>query len=88
MIDGTHILIRAPKENHEDYFNCKRYYSFIVQEIMNASAAYLSVLTGFPGSVHDAHVLRLSNFWSLEEEKRILTMLCMGVNGTQIQLLI
>lgn len=84
-IDGTHIPIRAPKENHEDYFNHKHYYSFIVQGIVDASGAYLSVSTGFPGSMHDAHVLRLSNFCSLAEEKRILTMSCMDINGTQIR---
>ena len=87
-IDGTHIPIRAPKENHEDYFNRKHYYSFIVQGIVDASGAYLSVSTGFPGSMHDARVLRLSNFWSLAEEKRILTMPCMDINGTQIRPLI
>ncbi|KAK2559913.1 Rho GTPase-activating protein 18 [Acropora cervicornis] len=36
-LDGTHIPIRAPKENHEDYFNRKHYYSFIVQGIVDAS---------------------------------------------------
>ena len=42
-IDGTNILIRAPKENHEDYFNHKHHYSFIVQGIVHASGTYLSV---------------------------------------------
>ena len=87
-IDGTHIPIRAPKENHEDYFNRKHYYSFIVQGIVDASGTYLSVSTGFPGSMHDAHVLRLSNFWSLAEENTILNMPCMDINGTQIRPLI
>ena len=87
-IDGTHIPIRAPKENHEDYFNRKHYYSFIVQGIVDASGTYLSVSTGFPGSRHDARVLRLSNFWSLAEENTILNMPCMDINGTQIRPLI
>lgn len=87
-IDGTHIQIRALKENHEDYFNHKHYYSFIVQGVVDVSGAYLCVSTGFPCRMHDVRVLRLSNFWSLEEDKRILTMPCMDINGTQIQLLI
>ena len=62
--------------------------SFIVQGIVGASGAYLSVSTGFPGSMHDARVLRLNNFWSLAEEKRILTIPCMDINGTQIRPLI
>ena len=44
----------------------------------------LCVSTGFPGSMHDALVLRLSNIWSLAEDNRILTMPCMDINGTQI----
>ena len=83
-----HIPIRAPKENHEDYFNRKDYFSFVVQGILKASGAYLSVPTGFPGSMHDASVLRLSHFCKLAEEKRILTMLCIDINGTQIRPLI
>ena len=42
-LDGTHIPIRAPKENHEDYFNRKHYYSFIVQGIVDASGTYLCI---------------------------------------------
>ena len=57
MMDGMHIPIRAPKKNCEDYFNHKHYYSFIVQGIVDASGAYLSLSTGFPGSLHDMRVL-------------------------------
>ena len=66
-IDGTHIYIRAPKVNHEDYFDFKRRYSFVVQGVVDASGSYLSVSTGFPGSMHDARVLRLSNLFPLAE---------------------
>ena len=87
-IDGSHIRIKAPVINHEDYFNRKRYYSFVVQGIVDASGAYLSVSTGFPGSMHDAHILRLSNFYSLAEDKHILMMPCMDLHGSQIRPLI
>lgn len=57
-IDGTHIPIRAPKINHEDYFNRKQYYSFVVQGIVDASGSYLSSSTGQTGfprnTAHDA----------------------------------
>ena len=62
--------------NHEDYFNRKRYYIFVVQGIVDVSGAYLSVSAGFPGSMHDAHILPLSNFYSLAEDKQILTTPC------------
>lgn len=35
-IDCTHIKIRTPTENPEDYFNKKKYYSLIVQAVVNA----------------------------------------------------
>ena len=34
-IDGSHIPIKAPKDNHEDYFNRKHFYSFLVQGIVD-----------------------------------------------------
>ncbi|XP_015754161.1 PREDICTED: putative nuclease HARBI1 [Acropora digitifera] len=87
-IDGTHMYIKAPKVNHKDYFNRKRRYSFVVQGVVDASGSYLSVSTGFPGSMHDARVLRLSNLFPLAEEKRILTMPCMELDGIQVRPLI
>ena len=82
-IDSTDIYIRAPKVNHEDYFNRKR--RFVVQGVVDASGSYLSVSTGFPGSMHDTPVLRLSNLFPLAEEKRILTMPCMELNRIQVR---
>ena len=38
--------------------------------------------------MHDARVLRLSNFYSLAEDKHVLTTPCMDLNGTQIRPLI
>ena len=35
-IDGTHIPIIAPKENPEDYFNRKHFYSINVQAICDS----------------------------------------------------
>ena len=68
-IDGSHIPIRAPKENHEDYFNRKHFYSYLVQGIVDSSGLFLSVATGFPGSLHDPRMLRLSDvYWAAENE--------------------
>ena len=56
-IDGSHIPIKAPKENHEDYFNRKHFYSYLVQGIVDSSGLFLFVATGFPGSLHDSQML-------------------------------
>ena len=58
-IDGSHLPIKAPKINHEDYFNQKHFYSFLVHGMVDASGLYLSVATGFPGSLHDVRMLCL-----------------------------
>ena len=39
-IDGTHIPIITPKENPEDYFNRKHFYSINVQAICDISGGY------------------------------------------------
>ena len=68
-IDGSHIPIKAPKENHEDYFNRKHFYSYLVEGIVDSSGLFLSVATGFPGSLHDSRMLRLSDvYWAAENE--------------------
>ena len=58
-IDGTHIPIKAPLNNHEDYSNQKHFYSYVMQAVVDSHRLYLSVSTGYPGSLHDAQVLRL-----------------------------
>ena len=49
-IDGSHIPIKAPKENHgEDYFNRKHFYSFLVQGIVDSSGLFYLLPLDFPG---------------------------------------
>ena len=36
-IDGCHIEINAPSQNHEDYFNRKQHYSVNLQAIVDAN---------------------------------------------------
>ena len=60
------ILFKAPKISHEDYFNRKHFYSFLVQGIVDASGLYFSVATGFPGSLHDAWMLCLTDIGLLK----------------------
>ena len=68
-IDGSYVPIKAPKIDREDYFNWKHFYSFLVQGIVDASGLYLSDATGFPGSLLDAWMLRLTDvYWAAEDE--------------------
>ena len=42
-IEKSHIALKAPKENREDYFNREHIYSYIVQGIVDSSGLFLSV---------------------------------------------
>ena len=83
-IDGCHIEINAPPENHEDYFNRKQQYSVNLQAIVNCNLKFIHVSFGYPGSIHDARVLRLSGLFDLGENEQILTSPMKIVSGTEI----
>ena len=87
-IDGTHIPIKALQNNHEDYFNRKHFYSYVIQAVVNSHGLYLSISTGYPGSLHDARVLRLSEMFDAAENENILMEPTMDLNGTVIRPLI
>ena len=55
-IDGSHIPMAAPVDYHSDYYNCKGWYSMIVQAVADHKYRFLDVYTGWPGSVHDVRV--------------------------------
>jgi len=70
-IDGCHIEINAPPDNHEDYFNRKQQYSVNLQAIVNCNLKFIHVSFGYRGSIHDARVLRLSGLLDLGENEQI-----------------
>ena len=72
-IDCSHITIKAPQVNHEDYFNRKQNYSSNLQGLVSATRKFIDVSTGWPGSIHDARVLRLSTLYQRAENNLILT---------------
>ncbi len=55
-VDGTHVPIRRPIINSQDYFNYKQFYSISAQAICDAKGLFLDVDCRWPGSVHDAKV--------------------------------
>lgn len=59
-IHGCHICITRPMESEECYYNRKKFHSIILQGICNADMMFIDAFVGFPGSVHDARVLRES----------------------------
>ena len=68
-IDGTHIEINSPTGDSKiDYFNRKQRYSISTQTIAGGN---LDIATGYPGSIHDARILRDSALY-IHTERNIL----------------
>ena len=87
-IDCCHIEINAPPDNDEDYFNRKQYYSVNLQAIVHCDLKFIHVSFGYPGSIHNARVLRLSSLFDLGENEQILTSPMEIISGTEIPPLI
>lgn len=83
-VDGSHIEINAPPNNHEDYFNRKQHYSINLQGIVDSDLKFIHASAGYPGSIHDSLVLRLSGISDLAENKQILAGPTKIVNGVEI----
>lgn len=60
VIDGTHIPIKAPYDNQEQYVNRKKFHSLQLQGVCDPDRFFTDVYCAYPGSVHDARVLRNS----------------------------
>jgi len=85
-INGCHIEINAPSQSHEDYFKRKQHYSVNLQTIVDANLKFIHATVGYPGSIHDARVLRLSGLYDFAENEQILSSPIRNISGTDIGL--
>ena len=60
-IDGTHIPIKKPLKNSQDYFCCKQFYSLNAQAICDYRGQFMDVECVWPGFPHDANVFANSS---------------------------
>ena len=85
-IDGTHIEILAPSSDSKvDYFNRKQKFTVNTQAVIGANLEFLDVATGYPGSVHDARVLRSSTLFQQAEAQIILSKPLKDVDNVKIR---
>ena len=84
-IDGSHIKISAPPDSAVDYFSRYQQHDFIVQAIVDGRKPFLDFASGFPGSMHDARVLRNSTIFDLAEHDQILTGPSVQIGGNDIK---
>lgn len=83
-VDGCHIPIKAPCRNKESYFNRKHFYSMNLQDIVGGDGCLLDVAVGFPGSIHDARVLRMSGFFGQVQRNEILQRPIRNIGRVQV----
>ena len=84
-IDGTHIEIKAPVKSAVDCFSRYHQYDFVVQGVVNGQKLFLDFSAGFPGSLHDARVLRNSTLYRCAECDEVLNNPTAGVGRCEIQ---
>ena len=85
-IDGCHIALKTvPVDERIDYFNRKQDYSVVIQGVADASFRFLDISAGYPGSIHDARVLRLSNLHREIEQGNWLNGPTKQISGSEIR---
>ena len=85
-IDGCHVPIAAPLNNHSDYYNRKGFYSMILQGVVDANYRFLDICVGWAGSVHDARVFVHSPLYTQITEGRLLPNKTVTINKTEVPL--
>ena len=83
-IDGCHIPVKPPAQNHTDFYNRKGWYSIILQGVVDHNYLFTDVMVGWPGSVHDARVLANSNLYYKAINKKKLNSNHIKILGKDI----
>ena len=87
-IDGTHIAIIAPKEDHTDYVNRKGYHSVVMQALVDCNYLFRDVVTGWPGSVHDARILSNSTIYDKGNDNNLFPDIRESIGGQVVSIVI
>ena len=88
-IDGTFIKIIAPKDDPVAYICRKKFHALGIQQVIQAvvdhNLKFMDIATGFPGSLHDARVLRLSSIFDRAEASDILSSPVQNINAINVR---
>ena len=68
-VDGTHIPIQSTGGPYSEVYRCRKgYFSMNAQVVCNEKLEILDIVTGYPGSAHDARVWSNSSLcWAFED---------------------
>ncbi|XP_062602463.1 putative nuclease HARBI1 [Saccostrea cucullata] len=82
-IDGTHVRILRPTVNEEEFVNRKNFHSVNVQLVVDAHCHILDIVAKWPGSTHDARILRESGISQLFQTPGLIPVKChlLGYSG-------
>ncbi|KAJ1116640.1 hypothetical protein NDU88_004846 [Pleurodeles waltl] len=80
-IDGTHVALVPPSESEQVYRNRKSYHSMNVQVVCLADHYISHVNAKFPGSVHDAYIMRNSCIPNVMEQLQTHRVWLIGDSG-------
>lgn len=83
-IDGSHMPIIAPEEYPKDYYNRKGWHSVVLQAVVDGKGLFWDVCVGFPGSVHDARILRQSHLWEILSDGQLLGQTKVTISGCDV----
>ena len=59
-IDGSHIPIKAPSENQDEYISQKRFHSIVLQVVCDSDLIITDAFCVYPECTRDARILRNS----------------------------
>ncbi|KAF5192953.1 Alp1-like [Thalictrum thalictroides] len=64
-IDTTHIMMRLSTVNNSNdvWYDCEKNHSMVLQAVVDPDMRFRDIITGWPGSMNDAAVLRSSSFF-------------------------
>ena len=84
-IDGTHIPIISPSENHTDYVNRKGSHCVVMLAVVDSKYLFRGQVICWPGSVHDARVLANSELYVLGNTDKLFPPdLSENINGVRV----
>jgi hypothetical protein len=81
-LDGTHVRIMQPEaQSANAFYNRKHYPSINVMAVCNSAKQFIYLYASWPGSCHDAFILRQSALWDDFEAGRGHGAVILGDSG-------
>lgn len=68
-IDGRHVAIKKPPKSGSLYFNFKKYYSIVLQAVVDANYRYICIDVGGFGRQHDSSTFKASQLYKALMQK-------------------